>query len=79
MHYSDGHEAILGDTVAIAVAHRGVVVACLDRSEYSLEYPEAEWAYLGRGVLVQTEFGGLIHYPDTGAEHFALVARAGEP
>ena len=63
MLYSDGHEAMLGDTVAIAGAHRGVVVACLDRFEHSLEYPQAEWAYLGKGVLVQTDFGGLIHYP----------------
>jgi hypothetical protein len=54
---------MLGDTVAIAGAHRGVVVACLDRFEHSLEYPQAEWAYLGKGVLVQTDFGGLIHYP----------------
>jgi hypothetical protein len=79
MHYSDGHEAMLGDRVSIDWVHSGVVVACLDRSEYADAYPQVEWAYLGRGVLVQTSFCGLTHYPDVGGEHFSLVGRAGEP
>ena len=79
MLYSDDHEAKLGDKVAIAPAHSGVVVACLDRIEYSRNFPEAEWAYLGSGILVQTDFAGLIHYPELGTEHFTLVARGCEP
>jgi len=75
MLYSDDHEAMLGDMVAIAPAHCGVVVACLDRCEYSRDFPEAEWAYLGSGILVETDFAGLIHYPELGAEHITLVAR----
>ena len=79
MLYSDEKEAKLGDKIAIFPAHSGVVVACLDRIEYSANFPETEWAYLERGILVQTDFAGLIHYPELGAEHFALVARGTEP
>ena len=79
MIYSDGHEAMIGDTVAISGIHRGIVLACLDRSEYSLDYPRDEWAYLQRGVLIQTDFAGLMHYAEIGDEHFALVSRASEP
>ena len=62
MIYSDGHEAMIGDTVAISGIHRGIVVACLDRSEYSVDYPMNEWEYLEHGVLLQTDFAGLVHY-----------------
>jgi len=79
MRYSDGQEARLGDTVSIAGTHRGCVVACLDRSEFSPAYPADEWACLAIGILVDTSFGGLIHYPHPGEEHLLLIARAGAP
>ena len=79
MLYSDDHEAMLGDKIAIAPSHNGLVVACLDRIEYSPDFPEAEWAYLGSGVLVLTDFAGLIHYTESGTEHLTLIARGSEP
>ena len=75
MLYNDGTEARLGDEITISGKCHGTVVACMDRAEYSSAYPEAEWAYLKVGVLVDTDFAGLVHYPDSAQEHFALVKR----
>jgi hypothetical protein len=76
--YSDDNEARLGDRVAISVTYRGIVVACLDRDEYTADYPREQWSYLGKGVLVNTDFGGLVHYEDASQEHFTLISRAHE-
>jgi len=76
MLYTDGSEAMLGDEVAISGNYRGVVVASMDHAEYSAAYPEAQWAYLKKGVLMETDFGGLVYYEDSEHEHFALIRRA---
>jgi hypothetical protein len=77
MTYADGEEAMLGDTISIDEEHRGVVVACIDRGEYSAEHPGDQWAYLKEGVVVKTSFAGLVHYTQSFAEGLALIARAG--
>ena len=64
----------LGDTVTDRVGLRGRVVANIDRDEFSAECPKNEWAYLSRGVLVETEEAGLVHYEN--AEDLTL---AGNP
>ena len=76
MHYTDGNEAMLGDEVTISGKHRGVVVASIDRAEYSAAYPAAQWSYLKKGVLIEMDFGGLVHYEGSEHEHFALIGRA---
>ncbi len=75
MRYTDGNEAKLGDTVAIDEKHRGIVVANIDGDEYSERYASG-WKYLKTGILVETDFAGLVHYPDGDNEHITLVARA---
>jgi len=70
---------MLGDVVAIDGSYRGTVVACMDRDEYSQEHARAQWSYLGKGIMVNTDFGGLVHYTDSTQEHFALVSRANKP
>lgn len=77
MRYRDGSEARVGDRVAIDGGHRGRIVACLDRGEYARDYAAADWNYLQRGLLIETEFGGLVHYPDAGVEGFELLRRVG--
>ena len=62
MRYTDGKTAIIGDRVIINGHHQGVVVANIDGQEYSPEYPKEQWEYLGTGVLIVTEFGGVLHY-----------------
>ena len=76
MKYTDGNEAMLGDVVAIDGSYRGTVVACIDRNEYSQEHSREHWSYLGKGIIVNTDFGGLVHYTDGAQEHMALVSRA---
>ena len=77
MRYSDYNEARLGDEVAIDDIYKGVVVASLDTDEYSARCPREEWAHLGTGIVVDTNFGGLIHYPSGDYEHIVLVRRGG--
>lgn len=54
----------LGDRVTDG-ALRGRVVANLDRDEFSADFPRKKWAYLSRGVLVETEEAGIVHYENT--------------
>src|SRR5688572_850251 len=79
VRYSDYNEAKLGDEVAIDDIYKGVVVACVDTDEYSASCPREEWAHLGTGIVVDTNFGGLVHYPDGDHEHIVLVKRADGP
>jgi hypothetical protein len=44
----------------IAQHVKGVVVFSIDTDEYSAEFPESDWEYLGRGIMVQTENDGLV-------------------
>jgi hypothetical protein len=74
MRYMDGNEAMVGDVVAIDTKYRGVVVACMDRGEY---LPGREqWAYLKEGIMVDTDFGGLVHYTTGAVDEMALIHRA---
>lgn len=62
MRYADGTKAKLGDRVIISGNHQGLVVADIDGQEYSPQYPREQWECLGSGILVDTEFGGIVHY-----------------
>lgn len=76
MKYADGNEAHVGDHLLIDGQYHGEVVACIDRDEYSPNRPREQWAYLARGVMVDTDFGGLVHYADGEHEHLVLLSRA---
>ncbi len=76
MNYADGQEVMVGDTISIDTNYRGVVVACMDRGEYSPEYPAEQWSGLKEGVMVETDFAGLVHYTQSFVMDLALVARA---
>ena len=75
MKYTDSNEAKAGDTIAIDENHRGVVVAVLDTGDYTKEHPAEEWAYLKKGILVDTDFGGLVHYLSVEHEIMTLIER----
>lgn len=77
MNYTDGQEAMLGDEVLIDGQRKGIVVACIDSGQYSTQYSENDWAYLMEGALVDTDFGGLIHYKNSANEKIVLVKRDG--
>jgi hypothetical protein len=67
MRYPNGEEVRLGDRVRLSPGNDGVVVCSIDTGEFSAAYPESDWAYLERGVLIESELMGLIHYlePET--------------
>lgn len=76
MHYSDGDLIQVGDVVSVDVTGRGRVIASMDTGHY---LPGAEgWSYLAVGVMVDTDFGGLIHYTAQFAESLALISRTGK-
>jgi hypothetical protein len=75
MNYADGNEARVGDIVSIDDQYWGTVVACIDRGEYADAYPAAQWSSLGTGILVDTDFGGLVHYSDENSGRMILVKR----
>ncbi|HEX3952574.1 MAG TPA: hypothetical protein VHW90_03305 [Stellaceae bacterium] len=75
MHYPDGQDVRLGDRVKLGPDESGVVVASIDTSEYSSEYPAAQWDYLKKGVMIEFPRYGLIHYEEPD-EDLRLVGRA---
>lgn len=75
MVYADGNEARVGDVVAIDTNFSGVVVASIDNGQYSKGFPAEKWAQLGQGVLMDTDFAGLVHYQDSSPEQMTLVRR----
>lgn len=73
MKFSDGTDIEPGDLIRIGSSHRGRVVASMDTGKF---LPGQEsWAYLGTGIMVDTDFGGLVHYTSEIAEHFVLIRR----
>jgi hypothetical protein len=61
MKYADKSIMRLGDRIIISVTFRGVVVADIDGAEYSNEFSKEQWEYLKAGVLIDTDFGGIVH------------------
>jgi hypothetical protein len=75
MKYADGTEIEPGDVVQIDGAYRGVVVASMDTGKY---LPGQEgWGYLGQGIMVDTDFGGLVHYTTEATDELVLFDRPG--
>ena len=78
MRYQDGNEAIIGDMIELATGDTATVVFCVDRDEFSDEYPRGDWAYLKSGIMVKTENGTLFHFAMENAELISLIERATE-
>lgn len=74
MRYLDGNEAALGDVIAIGVAHRGRLVCCIDAGPNSPNFDQ--WGYLGVGIMVDTDFGGLVHYTEAFGDGLTLIERS---
>lgn len=73
MRYRDGRLVNLGDIVIIDGQHSGKVVANIGNNEYSINYPKENWCYLQTGALIDTSFGGVIHYQNN--DSIELVSR----
>jgi hypothetical protein len=73
MRYWTGQEVLLGDKVKLGDAD-GEVVCSIDGGEYGEEHSEAQWGYLGKGVMIDFPALGLIHYIDP-EEDLRLIER----
>ncbi|WP_426341350.1 hypothetical protein ACN9MZ_06175 [Pseudoduganella sp. S-14] len=74
MQYADGSEIKPGDVIQIDSRYRGTVVASMDLGEY---LPGQEsWSYLKEGIMVDTDFGGLVHYTRNATDDLVLIKRA---
>lgn len=69
MKYADGTDIQPGDEVLIDGRYKGRVVACMDSGACLPGFDD--WQYLGEGILVDTEFGGLVHYTEMTCEDIA--------
>jgi hypothetical protein len=64
MQYPDGKLVRVGDRVRLASDAEGRVVCDFDHDEHAAEFARSEWQYLKKGVLIETEQFGLIHFPE---------------
>ena len=74
MQYPDGTEVLAGDLVAIDEKYRGTVVAAIDSRSFLASHEK--WVYLGSGVVIDTDFGGFVHYRPGTFEGIVLLCRA---
>lgn len=77
MKYANGQTVMLGDRVRLGTDSGGVVVCLIDIGKYSEGYPEAQWSYLKKGVMIQFPLHGLIHYEEIEPD-LQLIAREGQ-
>jgi hypothetical protein len=73
VHYSDGTTIEPGDIVRIDHDYRGTVVASMDTQRYlpGHEY----WSHLPEGIVVDTDFAGLVHYTTDASDPLELIER----
>ncbi len=75
MQYPDGQLVEPGDLVQIDSVYKGRVLASMDTGKY---LPGQEsWAYLGIGIMVDTDFGGFVHYTQENTDALVLIQRDG--
>jgi hypothetical protein len=73
MKYADGLDIAPGDLVQIAVVHRGTVMASMDTGRFLPGWEN--WSCLKEGIIVDTSFGGLVHYTSESTDELALILR----
>ena len=64
MRFSNGREAQIGDVFEYSDGTKGIVVCSMDLGQYSDEHPKEKWSYLEKGIIVDTEAMGLVHYTE---------------
>src|SRR5713101_5064537 len=78
LKYATGEDIRLWDRLEVWSGCRGLVVFSIDDDAYSTRFPKEHWAYLGSGVMLDTEQAGLIHYSEPD-EDMRLLTRGVEP
>jgi hypothetical protein len=78
MNYENGENVCLWDRVRIDGKYTGIVVFSIDDDQYSALFPKEQWSYLQHGVMIDTTFGGLVHY-SANDEDLELISRGVKP
>jgi len=52
----------LEDQVSLDKKYSGVIKAIIEEDLFSAEYSKEQWSYLKTGILIDTDFGGIVHY-----------------
>jgi hypothetical protein len=73
VNYPDGAFIEPGDVVLLDGRDRGLVVASIDTGRFLPEH--GGWGYLGEGIMVDTDFAGLVHYTSQTVGTIALLQR----
>jgi hypothetical protein len=73
-HYTTGEEIRAGDQVRWADGF-GTVVFVIGNGSFAEGYQVADWAYLGRGIMVNSDQAGFVFHP-TADEDLTFVCRA---
>ncbi len=76
MEYENGGLIQAGDIVIIDDKYSGQVVASMDTSTYLPGYES--WAYLSEGIMVMTDFGGLVQYTSQATDRLVLKSRSSQ-
>jgi len=78
MNYENGEKVCLWDRVKVGGDDKGIVVFSVDDNQYSSLFPKEKWSYLQRGAMIDTTFGGLVHYSEQD-EDLELISRGDIP
>jgi len=73
MEYENGCLIQVGDIVTIDDKYSGQVVASMDTATYLPGYES--WAYLSEGIMVVTNFAGLVQYTRQATDRLVLKTR----
>ena len=73
MEYENCTQIQIGDIVTIDDKYSGQVVASMDTSTYLPGYES--WAYLSEGIMVMTDFAGLVQYTSDATDRLVLKSR----
>ena len=65
MKYSNGKSLKLEDEVTLDKKYTGVIKAIIEEGLFSEEYTEEAWSYLKTGIIIDTDFGGIVHYQES--------------
>lgn len=58
----------LGDRVRMSCGGEGVVVGVIERGEFAPCLRARNWMSIGKGVLIQSNAGEVIHYREPGIQ-----------
>ncbi|MGO4263324.1 hypothetical protein [Lysobacter sp. TAB13] len=79
LHYQEGQDVRLGDSIRWGSDARGVVVVMIAEQTALPGCVAAEWAYLHRGCMIEVSASGLFQYDAEALaqdEDLVLLARA---